>query len=87
MGHSIFSDKKQNISLMQFHTSYALRIDNKVTVIGPDVKPVTFSYREPTSYLDKNDHLIPLEHDEEMEKDALAFVLALDHLYDKKLYR
>ena len=36
MGHSIFSDKKQNISLMQFHTSYALRVDDKVAVIRPN---------------------------------------------------
>lgn len=87
MGHSIFSDKKQNISLMEFHGSYALRVDDKVSVIVPDKEAVTFSYKEPASYLDKNNHLIPAEHDAELEKDALAFVLTLDHLYDKKLYR
>jgi hypothetical protein len=87
MGHSIFSDKKQNISLMEFHGSYALRVDDKVSIIAPNKEPVTFSYKEPASYMDKSNHLIPAEHDVELEKDALAFVLTLDHLYDKKLYR
>jgi len=87
MGHSIFSDKKQNISLMQFHTSYALRVDDKVTVIRPNKKPITFLYKDPATYLDKNNHLTPIEHDEELERDALAFVVTLDYLYDKKLYK
>ena len=86
MGHSIFSDKKQNISLMQFHTSYALRIDDKVAVIAPGEKPVTFTYKNPATYLDKDNHLTPAPHDTELEKDALAFVITLDYLYEKKLY-
>ena len=86
MGHSIFSDKKQNIALMQFHTSYALRLDDKVAVIRPGKEALTFRYKNPETYLDKSNHLSPIEHDEELEKDALAFILTLDHLYDKKLY-
>jgi len=87
MGHSIFSDKKQNISLMQFHTSYALRVDDKVVVIRPDKEPLTFLYKNPDSYLDKRNHLTPAAHDKELEKDALAFVLTLDYLYEKKFYK
>ncbi|MDP2893042.1 MAG: LTA synthase family protein, partial [Sulfurimonas sp.] len=87
MGHSIFSDKKQNISLMQFHTSYALRVDDKVTVIAPNEKPSTFLYKNPSTYLDKDNHLTPAPNDTELEKDALAFVLTLDYLYEKKLYK
>lgn len=87
MGHSIFSDKKQNVSLMQFHSSYALRADNKVAIVRPGQKPLTFLYKKPETYLDKNNHLTLTEHDKELEKDALAFVVALDHIYDKRLYR
>jgi phosphoglycerol transferase MdoB-like AlkP superfamily enzyme len=79
MGHSIFSDQKQNVSLMQFYDSYALRSGNKVAVIRPDKKPLTFQYQ--------HHHLIEDEHDLDLEKDALAFVVTLDHLYSNKLYR
>ncbi|VAY87199.1 Phosphoglycerol transferase I [hydrothermal vent metagenome] len=79
MGHSIFSDKKQNIALMQFNTSYALRVDNKVAVLRPNKKAITFEY--------KNKHLRKLKHDEELEKDLLAFVITLNHLYNHKLYK
>lgn len=87
MGHSIFSDKKQNISLMQFHTSYALRVDDKVAIIGPGEKPSTFTYKNPLNYMDKDNHLTPAQSDEELEKDALAFVVTLNHMYEKKLYK
>lgn len=87
MGHSIFSDEKQNISLMQFHSSYALRADDKVAIVRPGQKPLTFLYKDPKTYLDKSDHLTLADHDEELEKDALAFVVALDYIYNKKLYR
>lgn len=87
MGHSIFSDKKQNISLMQFHTSYALRADDKVSVVRPGQKPLTFLYKNPQTYLDKSNHLAPTDSDGELEKDALAFVITLDYLYNNKLYK
>ena len=79
MGHSIFSDKKQNIALMQFNDYYALRVDNKVAVLRPDKKPITFVY--------ENKHLKKIESDDALEKDALAFVVVLDYLYAKKLYK
>ena len=79
MGHSIFSDKKQNISLMQFHTSYALRVKNQVAIIRPNKKPITFLYQ--------NNHLVETQSNVELEKDVLAFVITLDYIYNKKLYR
>lgn len=78
MGHSVFSDKKENISLMQFYTSYALRVKNKVAVIRPDKDPLTFIY--------KTNQLEETTSDRELEKDALAFIVTLDYLYDHKLY-
>lgn len=87
MGHSIFSDKKQNLSLMQFHSSYALRVDDKVAIVRPSQEPLTFTYKDPATYSDRSNHLTMAEHDEELEKDALAFVIALDHIYNKKLYK
>ena len=79
MGRSIFSDNKQAISLMQFYTAYALRKDDKVAVLRPDKQPVTFLYQ------DKK--LIETDADVELENDALSFIVALDYLYKKKLFR
>jgi phosphoglycerol transferase MdoB-like AlkP superfamily enzyme len=79
MGHSIFSDKKQNIALMQFNETYALRKDNKVAIVRPNQPPLTFDYID--------QHLQSTEHDIELETDALAFVIVLDHLYQNKLYK
>ncbi|MCF6310154.1 MAG: sulfatase-like hydrolase/transferase [Sulfurimonas sp.] len=87
MGHSIFSDKKKNISLMQFHSSYALRVDDKVAIIRPGKKPMTFLYTKKDEMKVIFEHLVKIESDVELEKDALAFVVALDYLYNNKLYK
>ncbi len=79
MGHSIFSDDKQNISLMQFNASYALRVDDKVAIIRPGKEPLTFVYHDK--------HLEPTEHDQGLEADVRAFVIVLNYLYEKQLYR
>lgn len=79
MGHTIFSTEKPQVSLMQFNDFYALREDNRVAVLRPNKKPLTFVY--------ENEHLKPRVSDPELETDALAFVLALDHLYHKRLYK
>ena len=79
MGHSIFSDKKRDISLMQYYDAYALQKGNKVAIVRPDKEALTFIYDG------KNLH--PIEHDKELEKDALSFVVVLNDLYSKKLYR
>lgn len=79
MGHSIFSDKKQNLNLMQFNDRYALRVDDKVSVLRPNTKPLTFLY--------KNKHLVKALEDIELEKDLLAFIVLLNHIYENKLFR
>jgi len=79
LGHSIFSDDKRNINLMQFNENYALKVGDKVAVVVPSQPAQTYKY--------VNEHLKLIEHDVELEKDALAFVITLNHLYDKQLYR
>jgi len=79
MGHSIFSDKKQNIALMQFNTYYALRVEDKVAVLRPNKKPITFLYKDKS--------LKRVEHDTKLEKDLLAFIVTLDYMYNNQLYK
>ncbi len=79
MGHSIFSDAKQNLSLMQFNSTYALRVDDTVAVLREGMPAQTFTYRD--------GHLHERESDTELERDLLAFIVALDYLYNHKLYR
>jgi len=79
LGRSIFTDDKADVSLMQFNTSYALRVENKVAVVRPRKKAQTFIY--------ENQHLKAVAHDEKLERDALAFVIGLNYLYDKELFR
>lgn len=79
MGHSIFSDKKQNIALMQFNDYYALRKENKVAILRPNKPAVTFLY--------ENKKLIKTTSDKQLEKELLAFILTIDHMYNKKLYK
>ena len=79
MGHSIFSDEKKDISLMQFHNSYALREGNTIAIIRPGKEALTFTYA--------NKKLTATKHNRELEKDALAFVIVLNNLYEDRLYK
>lgn len=79
LGHSIYSNAKQEMALMMFNDTFALRIHDKVAVIQPNKAPLSFTYQ--------HEHLEALPHDTELEKDALAFVKVVDDLYNKKLYR
>ncbi len=79
MGHSIFSDKKQNLTLMQFHDTYGLRVDNKVAVIEPNMKPKTYIY--------ENQHLKPTNEDKKLEKDLISFITILNYIYQNMLYQ
>ncbi len=87
MGHSIFSDQKQNLALMQFHDSYALRVDDKVAVIRPGKEAQTFLYTHKEEMQPVFEHLKETAHDAQLEKDALALVTSLDYLYHKQLYK
>ena len=79
MGHSIFSDEKKNIALMQFNDYYALRKDNTVAILRPNKPALTFLYQ--------NKKLVPIASNKKLEKELLSFIIVLDHLYNKKLYK
>jgi phosphoglycerol transferase MdoB-like AlkP superfamily enzyme len=79
LGHSIYSSKKEEIALMLFNDSFALRHHNNVAIIQPNKEAETFIYR--------NEHLLPAPHNKELERDALAFIAVMDDMYNKKLYR
>jgi phosphoglycerol transferase MdoB-like AlkP superfamily enzyme len=79
LGHSIYSDKKQEVALMMFNDNFALRDHEKVAIIQPNKEALTFTYT--------NEHLKPTAHDKELERDALAFVTVMDDMYHKKLFR
>lgn len=79
LGHSVYSDQKKDLALMQFNDNYALRIGNKVAVLRPEKEALTFVYQE--------QKMLPVEHDEDLEKKALAFILTMNHLYEKRLYK
>lgn len=79
LGHSIFSDMKKEINLMQFNDVYALRIGDNVSVIGPNMKPKTYKY--------KNEKLILSKEDKVLQKKALAIITVLNDMYEKRLYK
>jgi phosphoglycerol transferase MdoB-like AlkP superfamily enzyme len=78
LGNSIFSDKKKGINLMQFNETYALRVGKEVAVVQPNQPAKTFNYSD--------EHLVPTAHNLELEKDALAFVLGLNYLYNQQKF-
>ena len=79
LGHSIYSDKKQDMALMMFNDTFALRVGNKVAIVQPNKEALTFVY--------ENEHLKSIPHDVELERDALSFVKVMDDLYNKKLFK
>lgn len=79
LGHSVFSDQKKDLAFMQFNDTFALRIGDKVAVLRPEKEALTFLYQ--------NEKMQPVEHDKELEKNALAFILTMNHLYEKRLYK
>ncbi len=79
LGHSIWSDDKRNMNLLQFNQNYALRVGKEVAVIRPGKPAQTFYYQKK--------HLVPAPHNEVLERDVLAFVIGLNYLYSKQKYR
>jgi phosphoglycerol transferase MdoB-like AlkP superfamily enzyme len=79
LGRSIFSDKKRSIAFMQFNDTFALRKGDKVSVLRPNKQALTFEY--------KDSKMLPAEHDSFLEKNSLAFILTMNHLYQNQLYR
>ncbi len=72
---------------MQFNNNYALMDKDIVAVLRPGKEPSTYRYDRNSSLDIQDKHLIEIEHDEELEKDVLAFILSMDHLYDKGLFK
>ena len=79
MGHSIYSNKKQNLTLLQFNNTYALRVDDNIAIVQPNSKPKTYIY--------KNKHLVKVSHNEELEKDLISFITVLNELYQTRSYK
>jgi phosphoglycerol transferase MdoB-like AlkP superfamily enzyme len=80
LGRSVFSDKKAGVTLLQYHDIYGLRYKNEIAILQPG-KPAE-TYR-----VDDNDRITLTEHNAELEKDALAFIITLDLLYSEQSYR
>ncbi len=87
LGNSIYSKKKQELAFMQFNNNYALMDKDVVAVLRPGKGANTYRYDRNSSLDVQDKHLIEIEHDTELEKDVLAFILSMDHLYDKGLFK
>ncbi|MEA1917132.1 MAG: LTA synthase family protein, partial [Campylobacterota bacterium] len=78
LGKSIFSNSKKEVSLIQFHDMFGLRVGNKIAIIQPNVEPLTFVY--------ENGHLTGIEHDKKLEHDLVSFITVIHHLYSTKTH-
>ena len=76
IGHSIFTAGKNDFALMQFYSLYGFMRDGKLAVLEPKAAAKTYQ-------VDK-DNLLPLDHDTELERDALALLTISSHLYQKR---
>ncbi|MGZ2371702.1 LTA synthase family protein [Ancylomarina sp. YFZ004] len=65
-------------SIMQFSNKHAYRIGDTVIVHQPNKPAQCFLY--------KNEHLEPIEDNEELIRDGLAYALLPWHLYSNRLY-
>lgn len=79
LGHSIFSPDKEEVVLMQFNDTYALRHKDDIAIVAPDVTPQTYHYG------DKK--LEPQENNTSLEQSAIALITVLEDMYDKKLFK
>jgi phosphoglycerol transferase MdoB-like AlkP superfamily enzyme len=67
-------------TIMQFNDINAFRVENKVVIMQPNLKPLQFEMKNDTT-------LIPVKLDEEFAKDALAHVITAGNLYQGKKYK
>ncbi|MFC2073692.1 LTA synthase family protein [Campylobacterota bacterium] len=87
LGHSIYSDKKQELAFMQFNNNYALMDKDIIAVLRPGKEANTYRYDRNESLNIEDKHLIEIEHDVELEKDVLAFILSMNHLYENGQFK
>ncbi|MCK5679364.1 LTA synthase family protein, partial [bacterium] len=76
IGRSIFTATKNDFALMQFYSLYGFMRDGKLAVLEP--KAAAKTYRV------EGDNLLPLTHDTELERDALALLTTSSYLYQKR---
>ncbi|MCV9926456.1 LTA synthase family protein [Flavobacterium sp. LS1R49] len=67
-------------SIMQFNDINAFRVENKVVIMQPNLKPLQFEIKNDTT-------LVPVKLDEELAKDALAHVVTAGNLYKENKYK
>jgi phosphoglycerol transferase MdoB-like AlkP superfamily enzyme len=67
-------------TMMQFNDINAFRVENKVVIMQPNLKPLQFEIKNDTT-------LVPVKLDQEFAKDALAHVIIAGDLYKSKEYR
>ena len=80
LGRSVYVDDKAEVTLLQFHNIYGLRHRDEIAILQPGKPAQTWRVTEDMK-------LVRAAHNVELEKDALAFVVALDALYRNQLYR
>lgn len=76
IGRSIFNHAKNDFALMHFYSLYGFMRGGKLAVLEPKTTPRTFRIAE--------DDLIPIQHDHELEKDALALLSTSSYLYQEQ---
>ena len=80
LGRSVYVDNKAEITLLQYHDIYGLRHKDEIAILQPGKPAQTWRVTKEMS-------LVRTARNAELEKDALAFVVALDALYHNQLYR
>ncbi len=76
IGRSIFTPIKNDFALMRFYSLYGFMRDGKLAVLEPKAEARTFRV--------EGDNLLPLPHDLELERDALALLTSASHLYQER---
>ncbi|MCD6292501.1 MAG: sulfatase-like hydrolase/transferase [Deltaproteobacteria bacterium] len=76
IGRSIFRPNKNDFALMKFYSLYGFMRDGKLAVLEP--KATARTYRV------AGDDLLPLPHDQELERDGLALLTIASHLYHEQ---
>ena len=80
LGRSAFNDDKAAVTLLQYHDIYGLRQGEEIAVLQPGKAAQTFQVTPAMK-------LRPTSRNAALEKDALAFVTALDWLYREQRHR
>jgi phosphoglycerol transferase MdoB-like AlkP superfamily enzyme len=66
-------------AIMQYGEANGYRVGDKVAIHQPHLPVQTFAYRDA--------HLLPIDHDIELERDGLAHLIWADRTYRERLYR